>query len=111
MSSKQQPGAEDPVYSEHYKARMREYYKHQQSYAERMQALRPAKYSYRYMGAKFAAAVLEAHVNPLDLHPSCLSCGHFNEGSEICTLYNQRPPARIIASGCPSYSDLDEVPF
>lgn len=42
---------------------------------------------------------------------SCLSCDHFNEGLEQCTLYKARPPARVIAFGCPSYSDDMDVPF
>lgn len=40
---------------------------------------------------------------------SCLTCDHFNEPGEICRLYQARPPARIIAFGCPSY--VDEIPF
>lgn len=42
---------------------------------------------------------------------SCLSCVHFNEPTEICGVYNQRPPARVIANGCPAYIDYYEVPF
>lgn len=40
---------------------------------------------------------------------TCLTCDHFNEPQEQCTLYKQRPPAKIIAFGCPSY--VNEVPF
>jgi hypothetical protein len=50
----------------------------------------------------------------------CLTCVHFNErGStyappgptpaETCTLYNVRPPARVIAYGCESWED--GIPF
>lgn len=42
---------------------------------------------------------------------SCLSCVHFNEPNEICGRYNQRPPARVIANGCPEYIDYYDVPF
>ncbi len=42
---------------------------------------------------------------------SCLSCVHFNELTEQCLLYKQRPPARIIAKGCDSYMDDLEVPY
>lgn len=43
---------------------------------------------------------------------SCLNCIHFRESAgEICGLYKARPPARIIAFGCPSYDDVDEIPF
>lgn len=39
---------------------------------------------------------------------TCLSCGHFVEQTELCSMFKQRPPARIIAFGCPNY---DFVPF
>lgn len=43
---------------------------------------------------------------------SCITCVHFKEQQgELCSLYKARPPARIIAAGCPSYMDYDEVPF
>lgn len=50
--------------------------------------------------------------------PSCISCEHFEEHGrsgayppETCRKYNARPPARIIALGCPSYMDNDDIPF
>lgn len=43
------------------------------------------------------------------LYRSCLTCTNFDEPSEICILYQQRPPARVIAMGCESY--LEEPPF
>lgn len=43
---------------------------------------------------------------------SCLNCHHFIEAKEGCKLANmQRPPARVIAYGCPSWEDKDEIPF
>jgi hypothetical protein len=42
---------------------------------------------------------------------SCLSCVHFNEAEEICLQFKQRPPARVIAHGCPAYVDVLEVPY
>lgn len=43
---------------------------------------------------------------------TCLNCIRFIENTEICALYSQRPPARVIAFGCSSYSDsTDEIPF
>lgn len=48
-----------------------------------------------------------------DIFPfrSCLSCIYFKEKSELCSKYNMRPPAKIIAYGCPDYDDVDEIPF
>lgn len=41
---------------------------------------------------------------------TCLNCMHFDEPNEQCRKYdNQRPPARVIASGCPGHED--EIPF
>lgn len=42
--------------------------------------------------------------------PSCLTCGHFAEGPDQCTLYKLRPPARIIAYGCESWKNTS-MPF
>jgi hypothetical protein len=38
---------------------------------------------------------------------TCLNCDNFK--NELCTLANQRPPAKIIVFGCDSHSD--EIPF
>lgn len=42
---------------------------------------------------------------------TCLNCTHFFEKDELCRFNgtNQRPPARVIASGCPAHED--EIPF
>jgi len=45
------------------------------------------------------------------LAPSCLSCKWFVEKTEICTKWNSRPPARIIALSCADYKDTDDIPF
>lgn len=42
---------------------------------------------------------------------SCLNCINFKEKEELCGLVNQRPPARVIAYGCPRWEDVDEIPF
>jgi len=42
---------------------------------------------------------------------SCISCHNFDEKTELCKLYQQRPPARVIAMACESYEDIDEIPF
>lgn len=34
---------------------------------------------------------------------SCLTCCHFNEATETCLTYQVRPPARVLAFGCPSW--------
>lgn len=41
---------------------------------------------------------------------TCLNCEHFSEQREICLTYNQRPPARVIAFGCPAFRYI-VVPF
>lgn len=42
---------------------------------------------------------------------SCLNCDHFDKVKELCMFanYGQRPPAKIIVSGCENHSDL--IPF
>lgn len=44
---------------------------------------------------------------------SCINCDHFKEEKgEICTAfpgYETRPPARVIALGCPSW--VETIPF
>ena len=40
---------------------------------------------------------------------TCLTCAHFDEATETCALAKARPPARVIAYGCPQY--LPDVPF
>ena len=49
-----------------------------------------------------------AQVNSL-AWPCCLSCEHFKEAQEICELYEERPPAKVIVIGCPSYNA--DIPF
>ena len=48
-------------------------------------------------------------VERAQLHHTCLTCEHFDEAREICRVADARPPARVIASGCPSYTE--EIPF
>lgn len=45
------------------------------------------------------------------LQRNCLVCLAFDERSEVCTLYQQRPPARVIAYGCPSFKDVTDIPY
>ena len=36
---------------------------------------------------------------------SCMTCVHFADLAERCNLADERPPARVIAYGCPSWDD------
>ena len=51
--------------------------------------------------------VLNEVLEESDCLRSCLSCTKFDEDKEYCvvTVPPSRPPARIIAFGCPSYVD------
>lgn len=37
---------------------------------------------------------------------NCLNCHHWKDKEEICGKYLQRPPAKIIVSGCPEHTDI-----
>lgn len=62
----------------------------------------------------------DLHIDP---RKSCLSCRWFEENTERCLLSNPmvRPPARVIAYGCPSWDNKklkerepgedDDIPF
>lgn len=63
----------------------------------------PPKYTVEYMLA------LAKKLHDSNIIACCLTCEHFDEPAETCTLYQQRPPARVIAYGCPSWQD--EMPF
>ena len=41
---------------------------------------------------------------------SCLNCTRFELEREVCILYDQRPPAKIIAKACERWESL-ELPF
>jgi hypothetical protein len=58
------------------------------------------------------AEKLKYAIDMMGVLQSCINCNHFNEATEICrgvTPFTARPPARIIAYGCPSHSA--EIPF
>lgn len=40
---------------------------------------------------------------------TCISCNSFDESTETCKMFEQRPPARIIAFGCEHFND--DIPF
>ena len=39
---------------------------------------------------------------------SCLQCLHWKEKEEICGLFKQRPPAKVIVVGCEKH---EFIPF
>ena len=72
----------------------------------------PEKQSYmltiKERRAKFKAKVEEVAA-AMVVGTSCLDCEHFRERKELCVLYNQRPPVRVLVNGCPSFSE--NIPF
>lgn len=40
---------------------------------------------------------------------TCITCDHWQKPTELCALYGKRPPAHVIAFGCPAYEN--EIPF
>lgn len=69
--------------------------------------LRPdAKYDIRLAASNAVEHIIKD--NPI--YQNCLNCLHFNEEKEICKLYYLRPPAKVIAYGCPLWEDI-EIPF
>jgi hypothetical protein len=49
------------------------------------------------------------------LFQSCIVCTHFNSDTEICKMFNVRPPAKIIVFGCVKFQESDgedfDIPF
>lgn len=56
-------------------------------------------------------AIRERLANVEVARVSCLTCVHWGQVTEICNLYKQRPPAKIIVAACDSYMDDLEVPY
>jgi hypothetical protein len=47
-----------------------------------------------------------------DYFQTCISCTNFEKENEVCKLAGTRPPAKVIADGCTSYTDNDDwIPF
>jgi hypothetical protein len=40
---------------------------------------------------------------------TCMNCHHFDEPSECCAFAGSRPPARVIAFGCPAFKEREQV--
>lgn len=58
------------------------------------------------------ANAVEHIIKDQPIYRSCLNCIKFNEKAELCNLYNQRPPARVIAYSCgDKWEDVREIPF
>jgi hypothetical protein len=58
-----------------------------------------------------SSTLCEMLINILDTQlRSCLNCTRFELEREVCILYDQRPPARIIAKACERWESL-ELPF
>lgn len=45
------------------------------------------------------------------MRESCVNCKYWAHEPEICTLFNARPPANIIAFSCMKYEDENDIPF
>lgn len=59
---------------------------------------------------RLVSALLES-IKRARLYRSCVTCTHFNEATEICALFELRPPARIIAAGCDDTNYSEVPPF
>lgn len=56
-------------------------------------------------------AAFDKHSPEMPVLRTCVACIHFNENNERCAKHGQqRPPARVIAYGCPDYEN-DNIPF
>lgn len=66
-----------------------------------------AEYDLQQAISKPVKAALQTMDYPFQ---TCITCEYFNE-QEICTVANQRPPAKVIVFGCDSWTDGDEIPF
>ena len=52
-----------------------------------------------------SARALRIRVKVVEIETkSCINCEHFEEHSELCKLAGSRPPARVIALSCSSWS-------
>lgn len=63
------------------------------------------------LNGRIASAVRQALKDNIHPFKNCLNCKHFEEKSEMCNSYHAKPPARVIAYGCPEHDDMYSVPF
>lgn len=47
----------------------------------------------------------------LKLETTCVKCLSFDHEKEICRVAKSRPPAKIIAYGCPEFESEDTIPY
>lgn len=52
--------------------------------------------------------IVNSNNNPFQ---NCLNCIHWKQKEDKCGLYNAKPPAEIIVYSCPSYTDIEEIPY
>lgn len=51
-------------------------------------------------------------INVLDVNlRSCINCFLFDKDKEVCTKWKARPPAKVIAKGCPDWKYDEDIPF
>lgn len=50
-------------------------------------------------------------IDGLGATKSCMNCANFEESTELCKKYLQRPPARIIAYACAEHIDRTDIPY
>ena len=55
---------------------------------------------------------VEIEIEKENIYRNCMNCINFREmQNEVCDLVMQRPPARVIAYGCPKWEDKEDIPF
>lgn len=53
--------------------------------------------------------IIQEVMEEADVWKTCINCKRFNEDKELCSLCTppSRPPARVIAFGCPAFEEAD----
>ena len=57
-----------------------------------------------------AASALHEQLIQSEIFRSCINCASFREDTQICTLYNQKPPAKTIVFSC-GVGWVADIPF
>lgn len=60
--------------------------------------------------SKFITELLIYNGKRSDYFRTCITCLHWDK-QNTCNAYNTTPPPNVIADGCKSYEDEDEIPF